>query len=286
MADEPIRLGTAALSTLVAESGSHITTDDFGLQHGTVRHWLGDQSVAQSSRFALGSSYSGTLPQFSGFYVDKSGDITGIDGKCANLDVEYVRLDPLWSNVPKRTHDLQLVNVSTADPGAGFGQLTETFSQALVPMPHPVLTYKYASASYPSSLGTYSANPGSAPTMADFVFKLQNHDFTSSSLTTEQRTVTVTGTLITFNPDGSCTRTTYTTAATFTGVFASTAISTINIFNLNFTIDPQGWFCIKEDVTPTGAGAFYLIEQQWKRNYVFNGASPGTWWTGGHQIHC
>src|SRR5438045_422766 len=152
--DDPIRIGTAAASALIAEAGSRIATDDFGVQHGSVRHWLGDQSLAQSSRFALGASYSGSLPQFSGFLVEKSGDITGIDAKCANLDVLYAKIDSLWSNVPKRTHDLQLVNITPGDISS-YGALAQTLYEIIVPIPHPVISYKYASASFPTSLGTY-----------------------------------------------------------------------------------------------------------------------------------
>jgi hypothetical protein len=286
-ADDPIRIGAAALTSLITESGSHIATDDFGVQHGTVRHFLGDQSLAQSSRFSLGTSYSGSLPQYSGFFVEKSGDITGIDGKCANLDVQYARLDPLWVNIPKRTHDLQLVNIRPADLGTGYGELYDTFVQMIIPIPHPVITYKYASASYPSSLATYGT-PVNAPTVPDFLFRPQFHDFTSTSLDIEQRVVSGTATLITLDiTDGTCVRSTYPYSSTVTGVFSQLGIGLINLFNLNFTADPNGWFCLKEDVTPTGAGAFYLIEQQWKRNYIFNGTSAGTWWQGGgHQIRC
>lgn len=284
MADEPIRIGS---TSLVPDQGSQISTNDFGMQRGTARHWIGDQSDAQSSRFALGASYSGSLPQFIGFYVDKSGDITGLDGKCAYLDVGYARIDPLWQKLAKVGRDLELKQIKVAET-TGFGSLYDSLLTYVVPIGHPTVTYKYSASSIPGQLGSYSSNAGGGgvPSIGNYVFHFNTVDFSNPSVQIQQKTLSTTVTAYIIYQNGTCTTSTSTSTATVTGIFTQNQLDAINLYDFVFSPDPRGWLCLKEDCNPVANATLYEIEQSWKLTMLFNGTQQGTWWRGGRIVHC
>ena len=288
MPDDPIRIGSVSGATLIPDQGSSITTSDFGVQRGTIRHFLSDQSLVQASRFNLGSSYTGSLPQFSTFFVEKSGDIQGIDGKCCYLDVTYARIDPLWVKLAKVGRDLEIKQIKVADT-VGFGTLLDSFLTVVIPIAHPLVTYRYSSSSIPGQIGVYSSNAaGGAPTISNQVIPFNVFDFTNPSLDIEQKSIAANGVLIQFNAGGGCTRTNFSTTTTFTGFFVTSPLGLVNTMNVTFSPNPAGWLCIKEDANPIANGQVYEIEQQWKMTMIYSGVSPGTWWQtgGGHRVTC
>jgi len=160
MAGNPILLGTASGgATLVADAGSQIKTDEYGIQRGTIHHNLGDQANAQNKRFKPGSAYSGSLPQFAGFLVDEPADIIGGEGMTAVLPCTYARLDPLFVKLPDESQDIEYRDV----------QYTDANIATNIPVPHPLLTYKFAAAKRPNQRGTWATLSG-APKLGNYVF--------------------------------------------------------------------------------------------------------------------
>jgi hypothetical protein len=132
---DPIRTGQAARSgVLIPDAGSKISTDEYGIQRGKIRHHLGDQSRAQAVRPVKGSAYTGALPQFSGFLVNESGDIKGLEGAAAAIETEYCQLDPRFIILPDRTNDIEYRDLN----------LNNAISLPNAAIAHPVVTYKFS----------------------------------------------------------------------------------------------------------------------------------------------
>lgn len=283
-AGDPIRLGSASGLALIPMSNSRIQTNDYGVQYGTVTYQLGDQSSSQSVRLTLGSLYNGTLPQFNSFLVNRSGDITGGDGTTATIDVEYVKQDPKWVNIPLDSADLELKQFKLAD-FSGFGTLYDSLYTVVIPILHPTVNYRYSSLTAKTDLGTYGTPPG-APRLTDQIFHYSIYAFDSTQIDIEQKIINGTGTTYTIQTNGTCTRGTVNTTSTVTGIFGTSQYMTINPVDLHFQPDPKGWLCIKQDQKPLAAGGIYEIDEQWKTQYIFSGTTPGDWWQGAHQLHC
>jgi hypothetical protein len=231
---DPIRTGSVSSSSLVPDEGSQIKTDDFGISWGTIRYQAGNQSLVSAARPTQGDAYLGSLPQFSGFYVDKSGDITGGPGASAELEVTYAKQDSLFVKTPERGHDLEMRDmtslVTTLLSGAFYivpsiipGQIdTLSLSLQAVPVPHPTLSYKFSSTTAVDQLGTYStsSNLTSAPTIVPYIYKLPLK----------------------------------------VGV---------HNYGIVFLPNPQGWLCLQNDVTSICGGRFFEIQQRWKMTMLF-----------------
>jgi hypothetical protein len=157
----PIPLGTAAQAVLVPDAGSQITTNDFGVDVGTIRHSLGDQAQAQGKRPPPGYPYAGTLPQFRGFYVDRTA-ITGGEAKTCVVNMTMKAINPQWGvQPPEKSHDLEIRDIT--DLGITFQG---------IPIPHPVITYRFASAKATDMLGKFSQNLRNAPEIGAYRFPL------------------------------------------------------------------------------------------------------------------
>lgn len=268
-ADDPIRIGSAATAALIAESGSRIATDDFGVQHGTITHWLGDQSLAQSSRFALGAAYSGSLPQYSGFYVEKSGDITGIDGKCAELDVQLAKIDPLWQTLPRVKFDLELKQMRLGDLAAELAFMESLFT-LVIPIPHPVIDLTFGSATRPNQIGSYGT-PSGAPSVGTYTFKV--NQFTLSQNPHLTQVDSFSG-LFAHVIGQNCFQSQIGSPPHLDGQISGTSRAD-DALNISFAPDPTGWICITENVNPICGNAILLIQQVWTRRYTFSSFSGG-----------
>jgi hypothetical protein len=223
------------------------------------------------------------MPQFSGFFVEKSGDILGGRAGDAILEVTYARLDPNWIVQPKKSHDLQLVQVKPDT--SGLGQIQDTLMTVTVPIPHTVITLKFSQATAPGALGTYGT-PAGAPTVPNFLVHMYSIAPVLSSFVIEEKTVTGNVTLVTINPDGTCTSHDSTVTATLIGIFPNVGLQPVNMLDFNFVPDPSGWLCLKEESQKLCNGNIYAVEQQWKRTMMFAGSQPGTWWQGARQLEC
>jgi hypothetical protein len=227
----PILLGTARSSELVPDVGSQITTNEFGMDVGLIRHHLGDQSSAQSLRPARGSAYSGQLPQFKGMLVHDHG-IVGREAQAAFIDVEYRALNPDWKILPVRSHDQEYLDIS------GFVGPAINVRQRHVPVPHPLVTVKFSADKPTDKLGV-TDTPSFLPKISRFVYPIYG----------------ITGGTI----DNS------------TGHLEVSGFVVADIVHLIFIPAPDGWTCLKDDATPVCGGKLFQIEQQWKRFYWFAG---------------
>jgi len=287
MAGSPIKIGSAALAALIPGIPSRIVTDEFGVQHGQLPYQLGDQTISQNLRLTQGTLYNGTLPQFNGFFVERSGDITGREAGAAIVEVQYAQIDPKFIILPSRSHDLQIVTVSAGDL-SGFNQIFETLQNVIIPIPHPVITYKFSATTVPGKLGQFSQNPGNAPTIGQYIYSIEIFNFISpGAVTVEQKTISINATTFILDPSSNtCTKTTTPVSVTAQGVFVQNNLNFINPFNIIFSPGPNGWQCLREDAQPICGGQIYLIEQQWKMLMVASGMTPGTFWANAIPVHC
>jgi len=285
MAGDPIRIGSASGSTLVPGIPSRIITDEFGVQHGVVPYQIGDQSLSQGARITPGTLYSGSLSQFNGFFVERSGDITGREAGCAIIDIQYAQIDPKFIVLPTKGHDLQILAFPTAEL-TGFNQILETLTTITVPLVHPLLTYKFAANSIPGKLGQYGT-PANAPSIGQYTYNIEIINFVNgANVDVETKTVSYNATVLTSNPDGTCTKTTSPVSVKLQALFVVNSLSFINPTNIVFAPNPAGWQCIKEDAQAICGGQIYLIEQQWKMTMVWAGLAPGTFWSNAIPVHC
>jgi hypothetical protein len=223
----PIPLGSAR-GGLVPDIGSTIEPDEYGIDTGTIRYSLGSQAQARGLRPARGSAYNGNLPQFNGMFADTSR-IIGLEGRACSIEVRYYALNATWGvPPPARTHDLELRDFF----------IGETIRIPGVPIPHPVLTYRFSDLHATEKLGKYGTPPN-APEVERYIYKIEVLVPTA-----------VTGGVVTVDP--------------------------VNTFNLVFDPHPLGWQCLQDDATPLCGGKFFAMEQRWKRMLVFTGVTAGT----------
>src|SRR5215467_10219205 len=239
MAGSPIKIGSAALAALIPGIPSRIVTDEFGVQHGQLPYQLGDQTISQNLRLTQGTLYNGTLPQFNGFFVERSGDITGREAGAAIVEVQYAQIDPKFIILPSRSHDLQIVTVSAGDL-TGFNQIFETLQSVIIPIPHPLITYNFASTTVPGKLGQFSQNPGNAPTIGQYIYNIEIFNFLQSgNVLVEEKTITYNATTLILNGDGTCSKSTTPVSIQAQGVFTQNSLSFINPFNIIFSPSPM-----------------------------------------------
>lgn len=229
-AGDPIRLGAAATaSALIPESGSDISTDDYGIDVGTITFFCPDQSVARASAPARGEKYgsgTGKLAQFAGMYADTSR-IIGAEGKAARVITTYKKMVDGWNSLPVVTSD----NISTQAVArveyrfaSGTTAYTNDTQGVDVVVPQPVLTYRLARETRPDGLlGTFKSRGDlvSAPATGPFSFSSRN-------------------------------------------IFSSISNATVRV---TYLPNPNGWLCIRNDCVPICGGRFYQIEQVWKMFY-------------------
>jgi len=235
-AGSPIPLGSAASSNvLIPDSRSKIATDDFGIQRGTIRFQLGNQSFAQNLRPAKGSPYTGDLPQFRGFLVDYPGDIQGEEGQAAYVDVTYAKLDPRFVMEPQLGHDLEYRDAGFL---TDFGSGGLFLQQPQIPIPHPLVSVKFSDTKAQNKLGK-TETPAFLPKIDRYVYPVN----------------VVTGATIQNTKD----------SLEIVSLNVQTAIKMI------FIPKPDGWLCVKDDNVPVCGGKFFQVEQQWKMFYIFAG---------------
>ncbi len=241
----PIRLGSAGSAALVPTTSSSISTDEFGVQHGTITYNVGPETAAAGLRISLGSAYSGTLGSFSGFVVEKSGDIKGAEGNCATVDVGYAKIDPLFV----RTIEVDSVLNYSSNALSQLVIWTAGIAQNnIFGFPDPTVSVKYASATEPNigTSGIYSMNPLNFPDTPDILVPFTFHVLAGSVIS-------------------------YWDGMTFTSVGPLEGPATF-IFNLDFISNPRGWQLTKIVSNPIANRSFFAIEEQWRNFYTFRGA--------------
>jgi len=261
MALDPIRLGSAALTTLVFESGSSITTSDSGIQSCSVKALCGDGSAVFGAIPAAGVGFNAVfgnsyLP--STFLVDYTGggpDIEYLEGRVARITISFKRQDPAQLGVRKIfvdsviNYDSPLSNQSTLVYGLGGGTEFATPFTALG-FPEPVVTVKYNSNTRPGigtgGLTQLYAAPGSA--------NASGFPATPSILLPVSIPLGVGATVSYF--DGTA----------FVTVGPTTAPSTIN-FVIDYRPNPLGWQLVRLKSDPVAAATFYDIEEEWRTSY-------------------
>ncbi len=272
----PIRLGDANTSSLIPKSNSTIRTDDFGIQRGSISYSLGDQTVSQASRISIGTSYFGMLTQFSGFYVQSSGDITGQDGQTSSIDISYARIDPLAIIEPVLTTDIELKQIQIGNLPTVLGFL-ETLYTVVIAIPHPVIKFRFGSSSRPNQIGTYGT-PSGAPSVGVYNVKVDQSRIQSAFMT-QQDQIIPGGIFIEIFPAGTCSETLL-TKPIIGGTFSANAPSPSDALNLSFRPDSNGWFCQTENSTSICNGRIFAIEQSWINRYTFSSLSGGSVWQG------
>lgn len=262
---DPIRLGAAALSALVFETGSRVTTSDSGIQSCSVKATCADGANIFNLLPAAGVSFSsvfGTnyLPaSFLVDYTDSGPEIEYLEGKIARATFNFKRQDPTQIGVRKIFVD------STINYDSPLGQQSITYiaysggsvSQAnaantftKLGFPEPVVTVKYNSNTRPSigagGLSQLYAPPGSSNAQG----------FPPAPVIPLPLAM----------PLGIGATVTYFDGDSFVTVGPLTHPSTIN-FTINYGPDPLGWKLIRLKSDPVAAANFYDVEEEWRTYY-------------------
>ncbi|HKP92324.1 MAG TPA: hypothetical protein VJS88_00380, partial [Chthoniobacterales bacterium] len=176
---DPIVLGVARTPTQAlqtAAAGSKISTNEFGVQSGVIRHFCGNQAQAQGLRPAEGTAFSGQLPQFKGFLADYAGDVVGEEGQACYIDVVYCAIDPRF--VVKADEDTELRWINTSDSAL----VSDIATYGRIGLPEPVATIKYADTKrceLTKSTNLYSATDSFRakllPPISDFRFVVKRY---------------------------------------------------------------------------------------------------------------
>jgi hypothetical protein len=262
MAGEPIKLGSAAGSRLIFQTGSRITTSDSGIQSCSVQALCPDGANVFSFLPAAGANFNNVfgnsyLP--ADFKVDITGggyDIEYLQGKAAKVTINFKRQDP---NAPggggraaaKISVD-SAINYKTVF-GASFSMAAsgDQSGESTIGFPEPIVTVKYNADTPPviggGSLSSLYALPDSAkaagfPTLAEIVIPL--------------KIVVGTGT------SGG-----YYNGSTIVSFGPLTAPQLFQ-FTISFIPNPLGWQLTKLKWDPVSGESFYDVEENWRGFYT------------------
>jgi len=260
MALDPIRLGSAALSTLVFETGSQITTSDSGIQSCSVKALCGDGQNIFSNLPAAGTPFSSVFgnnyipSNFLVDYTDSGPQVEYLEGRIARVTFSFKRQDPTQVNVRKIFVDSTLNYTSVLSPYFAYQIAASGETQGGVfGFPEPVVTVKYNSTSQPGigsgGLSAIYALPGST--------NASGFPAVPTISVPYVRVFSAGAVLTYFNGTNYVSAGPLGTQTTFT-------------WNLNFVPNARGWQLIKLKSDPLAAASFWDVEEQWRNFYFFN----------------
>jgi hypothetical protein len=172
------KLGINTQPRLSEQNGNEITTDkESGLLIGTVQYLDTDAPTAYTRRPIPGSAYNGTLREYAGMLADQSR-VVRIIGDRAIMEVTYLGIDQNFKILPRESSDLEYRDL-TID----LGLVSFTFEP--VPVPHPVLSYKFVDTNRQNQRGQFNLNPPNAPTISDYIARIHGYDRLSGGVGNE-----------------------------------------------------------------------------------------------------
>lgn len=255
---DPIRLGSAAPSALVFETGSRVTTSDSGIQTCSVKALCAEGANIFSLLPAAGVPFSAVfgnnyLPSsFLVDYTDTGPEIEYLEGKTARATINFKRQDPTQIGVRKIFTDSVINYSSLLSPftSAGFAASGEE-QEGVFGFPEPVVTVKYNSSTRPSigagGLSTLYALPGST----------QASGFPDAPVITIPWSQVVAGGNVVQYFNG-------------TEIVVGTLVVDTT-FNFVFTFQPnsRGWQLIRVKTDPVAAQSFWDVQEEWRNFYFF-----------------
>lgn len=256
---DPIKLGSASGTVWTFESGSSVSTDEYGIQTCDVRALFpAGESVysfipAEGATFGsvFGNSY---LP--STFLLDFLDGAPGIeyqDAKVARVTFKFKRIDPLFSSTNRRIVTVDSVINYEHNALSQVVVWTSGIAQNNVfGFPDPTATVTYSTATQPGigsgGLSNLYALPGSANASGFPAVPTISIPYTFSLSA---------GAVISYW-DGAAFQ-------SFTVVVTPTAF----VFNLNFISNPRGWQLVKLKYDPVANRNFFAVEETWRNFYSF-----------------
>jgi hypothetical protein len=168
------KIGSSSNRLLNPQVGNEITTDEYGMLVGKIRFRYNDAGTAYQKRPKKGDPYAGSLAEYRGMMADQSGAIR-TTGDCAFIDVTYLGIDPNFAILPEESAEIEYRDLSFAIDNVG----TITFDP--IPIPHPILSYKFVATKRQGKRGTYS-KPPHAPDIPDYVHRVHGIQAATSGI--------------------------------------------------------------------------------------------------------
>lgn len=259
MALAPIKLGSANTTGFIFESGSSVSTDEYGIQTCEVRALFPDGSMIYNNIPVAGVSFSAVfgnsyLP--SSFLLDYSEGgpaVEYVEGQVARVKFNFKRQDPTQIGVRKIYVD-STINYKTLLSPINYALATgQASGESELGFPEPVVTVLYSSTTRPGigsgGLSQLYAQPG------------------STNATGFPSVPEIDVPLVFLAPAGSVVS--YYDGETF--VSSTLEVDTTFTFNLRFKPNPSGWQLVRLKSDPVAAAAFYAIEETWRNFYIFFG---------------
>lgn len=253
----PIKLGSAAISSLIFEAGSRVTTSDSGIQSCSVKALCSDGANVFNNIPAAGVPFSSVfgnnyLPStFLVDYTESGPEIEYLEGTIARVTFNFKRQDPTQTNARKIFVD-STINYKTALSPINYTLATgEPSAESEIGFPEPIVTVKYNSSTRPGigsgSLSQLYALPGSSnatgfPPVPEIIVPL---------VFTLPAGVTVS----------------YFDGDTF--VSSTLVAPTVFTFNQIFRPNPAGWQLTRLKSDPVAAASFYDVEETWRNFYIY-----------------
>jgi hypothetical protein len=267
-APNPIQLGSAVGTGWTFESGSNVSTDQYGIQTCAVRALFPQGDSVLTSIPAEGSSFNtvfGNSYLPSSFLLDFFEGTPSVeyqDGRVARVTFKFKRQDPIWGNRRTISPDtvlnydsifnqksMSVVGLGGVGSVAPLDQLrTDKFG-----FPEPTVSVKYSTTTSPSigtgDLSTLYALPGSSKAAG---FPIAGDVFVPTTLPV---------------PAGA-------TVAYFDGAAVQAVTVTVDTtfyFQTHYKSHPKGWQLTNLKYDPISNFNFFAVEETWRTYYFFNG---------------
>lgn len=244
MAGEPIKLGSAAVSRYVFETGSTVTISGSGIQACSIKALWGDSTTVLNNIPPAGTPYNAVfgnsfLP--SDFKLDLSdngsAEIEYLQGKTARVTFSFKRPDPNAIGQRKVSVDSAYRFVPTLPIALFLGTEAPQDMQSLgLPgIPEPVVTVTYNAPTIPALATSLYAAPGSAKAAG---FPAANP-------------------IVIRN--------------TWTGTNQTTGNTITATYDIIFVPATNGWQQTSLKAQPVSGETFFDVAETWRMFYIFGG---------------
>ena len=266
MASTPIKLGSAAGTSLIFTTGSKVTTDDKGVQSCSVTALYGDGQNVFSALPAAGTPFNAIfgnnyLP--SDFKVDITGggfDIEYAEGKSARVTINFKRPDPTQPPGPNGQRNRKV----SFDTQISYKSLTS----------YSVIGLSGTMASSGSEADDRYARIGIPEPVVSLTYNIDNQpNITQQQLFGQLDTTgfpTVSGISVPFSlPAFSGAQVVYYA----NGQVITEVVSGNYSYNFTINFSPLGWRLTRLHSTPHADETFFDVEEQWTNIFDLSGSS-------------
>jgi hypothetical protein len=268
MSGEVIKLGSAALSQFIFQTGSTVTLSDSGIQECSIKAFWGDSTTVLDNIPAAGTTYddifgNNFLPADFKLDLSENGSaqIEFQGGQTATVTFSFKRPDPNKTGAASRKVSLdtsyRFITSDVFNFGQEVGDTADTAATNAFGIPEPVVTVRYNSDTFPSvgaqptvESTTSAGGGGRSALFPKTINAPQSTSPTAGFPTCENIVVDIPYTF-------------------YQAIQQPASIDvTTQIFRITYGPNPKGWTMVGIKADPVSGESFWDVTETWHRHYI------------------